>query len=105
MTLFSGQASVPSSVGTIVCVVPPGPGEVVLSNLGPGVAYVGVVAGAGTVSPVTGFPIPSGAIASFSLHQGSGGGTLRAVAAGGTATATLGFIVSTAYGLAQPGTQ
>lgn len=99
MGLFTGQANVPTG-GTIVCVVPPGPGEVVLSNGGTAVTYVGVGA---TVTTTGGVPIPSGGVLTFNLYQGSGGGTLRALTAGGSAA--LGFLVTTSYGLAQPGTQ
>ena len=99
MALSTGQVTVPTS-GTAVCTVPPGPGQVIVTNGGTAVIYVGA---GSTVSTTSGVPVPSGGVFSFHLYQGSPGGALRAVTSSGSATA--GFLVSTSYGLTQPGTQ
>jgi hypothetical protein len=97
--LATGQVVIPSG-GTVLCVVPPGPCDVVISNLGTATIYVG--AGA-TVAATSGAPVPSGGILPFNGYQGSPGAILRAVTAAGSATA--GFLISTSYGLPQPGSQ
>lgn len=97
MSLTTGQVEVASG-GTILAIVPPGPGNTIISNGGTAVVYIAVGA---TVTATTGVPLPSGGVMSWLNYQGSPGGTLRAVAASGSAS--VGFVLSTSYGLPQPG--
>lgn len=99
MAVFGGQVS-GSATATKACVVPPGPGEAVFTNTGTVPVYIGF----GTSASTTGStPIPSGGVLSFTLFQGSGGGTAWVITPGGTIV--VGFLISSAYGLSQPGTQ
>jgi hypothetical protein len=99
--ISTGQV-IGSATASHLVQVPAGPCEVVISNGGTGIAYIGAV-GTGTVTTATGIPVPSGATFSFNGYQGSPGATLEVIVPAGTST--LGFLVSTSWGLPQPGTQ
>lgn len=107
MSVYVGQVNVGTG-GTVLAQLPPGPASVTISNAGPSPIYIGtgatVAAAPGTATQAAaGMPVPSGGIFTFELFQGSPGTTLRAIAPGTASTA--GFLISTAYGLPQPGTQ
>jgi hypothetical protein len=95
--ISSGQATAGSATA-VLTVLPPGPCTVVLSNIGPVTVYVGAVAG-GSLSSANGFPIPSGAPpVAIPGYPGGGGSRLSVVTAAGTATSTVGWIVSSSSG-------
>jgi len=94
--ISNGQVSV-AAVPKVVCVVPAGPCTLVLANAGTApTAYVGM--GGTGPSASNGFPVPSGLVSPVVLpcYAGSGGGTLFAIAASGTAS--LAWWLSTATG-------
>jgi hypothetical protein len=96
----SGQATVGTATA-LVCPVPPGACNITLINVGTATAYVG--AGGTAVTSTGGMPVPSGATFRFTRYPGSGGGSIIAAVAAGSAT--IGFFVSSAHGLGQTGTQ
>ena len=101
MSIYAGQGTVPIG-GTVLTRLPPGPASVTISNAGPSPIYVGATSGTvGTLSPTGGMPVPSGAVFTFQLFQGSPGYNLLAVAPGTASVA--GFLIATSYGLPQPG--
>lgn len=101
MSVTSGQVTV-GTAGTVLTRLPAGPASVTVSNGGTSPIFVGAST-LGTLSPTGGMPVPSGGIFTFQLFPGGGGQNLVAVASGGSSTA--GFLVSTSYGLPQPGVQ
>lgn len=101
MAVSTGQV-VGSAIASHLCQIPPGPCQVILSNIGTGIAYIGVVS-TGTVTVSNGCPMPSGSTFTFQGFQGSPGYNLEVIVPAGTAT--LGVLTSTSYGLAQPGNQ
>lgn len=90
--ISAGQITASGSAQSL-CVIPPGPCTVIMSNAGPATAYVGI-AGGGSLTSLNGFPLPSGGLpVAIPGYPGAEGGTLSAVCAG-TATSTVGWIVS-----------
>jgi hypothetical protein len=80
--------------------MPAGPCHVLIANLGTASpVYVG--AGA-TVSTLTGFPVPSGAVSPVVIqgYPASAGAALRVVTASGSAS--VAFLISTATGQTGP---
>jgi hypothetical protein len=91
--ISTGQVAASGSA-TSLCVVPPGPCTVILSNTGGATAYVGVAATGGTLTSSNGFPLPSGGYpVPLPGYAGAKGGTLSVVTAG-TNSSTVGWIVS-----------
>ena len=100
--ITSGQAQAGTASG-LLCNIPPGPCTVILSNAGTAATvWAGmtgtVVAGQGTAS--NGFPLPSGVPIAIPVYKGSSGGVLNCVTQSGTAS--VGWMVSTAYGQTGP---
>lgn len=101
MALTTGQVTI-GTVSATLCVVPPGPCMVVLSNNGTASpvwigAGTSVTAGvAGTAGTGNGFPVPSGAPVAFACYQGDKGSTL--VAACSSGSASIGYFISTSTG-------
>lgn len=90
--ISAGQVSASGSAQSL-CVFPPGPCTVVMSNTGLATAYVGV-AGGGSLTSTNGFPLPSGGYpVAIPGYASSHGGTLSVVCAG-TNTSTVGWFVS-----------
>jgi hypothetical protein len=76
--------------------MPPGPCTVVVSNTGPVTVYVGA---GSAVTSGNGFPLASGAPpVAIPGYPGGGGSRLSVVTGAGTATSTVGWIVSSASG-------
>jgi hypothetical protein len=100
MGISTGQV-VGSALASTLCQIPPGPCQVAISNGGTGVAYVGVVNGTFAVSATNGIPIPSGGTFNFTGFPGSAGGKMQVIVPAGVST--VGVLLSTAAGLAQPG--
>ena len=70
--ISAGQVSASGSAQSL-CVFPPGPCTVVMSNTGLVPAYVGV-AGSGSLTSTNGFPLPSGGLpVAIPGYAGSGG--------------------------------
>jgi hypothetical protein len=91
MAWATGQVS-GTNVSIPLCQVPGGPCTVLLSNLGTVTAYYG----AGTVVTTSnGVPLATGAVHYLTGYQG-GGTPLQMITA--NATATVGFVVSSAPG-------
>lgn len=88
------------SGGTAVCLVPPGSCNVTIINAGTASVYLGA---GGTAAPVVlgGMPLPSGGTLAFQRYAGNGGATLWGITSAGSAS--VGFWVSSAHGVAQPG--
>lgn len=104
MSIASGQLEVTTTSGTItLAALAPGPSSVTFSNGGTALIYLGFTSPAGTVTTTSGMPIPSGSVFTFATLAGDPGWTAKAVTAAGSATA--GYLVSTSYGLPQPGQQ
>jgi hypothetical protein len=101
MGISTGQQAA-GGTATTLCHVPAGPCDVVITNGGTAVVYLGIVT-TGTVTPSNGMPLPSGGVMSFNGYQGSPGGNLQMVTTVGSAT--VGVLVSDSSGLAQPGAQ
>lgn len=101
MGLSTGQVIVPAG-GTVLCNIPAGPCDVVITNSGTATIYIG--AGGTAVTTTGGMPLPSGGFMPFSGYPGSPGAVLRAIASAG-GSATVGFLISTSAGLPQPGVQ
>jgi hypothetical protein len=104
--ITTGQVTI-GTASSVLCLVPPGPCTVVLSNIGTASpVWVGagtaVVAGAaGTaVGSGNGFPVPSGAPVAFTGYRGGAGTTL--VAACSSGSASVGYLISTATGQTGP---
>lgn len=89
--LTSGVRAVSgTSPVTTVCIVPPGPGQLVLTGGG-----TAVLVGFGTALTATnGLPFPSGGFLQLDLFPAGGGGTLCAISTSGTVS--VGFMVSAA---------
>lgn len=98
ITASQAQAGTASSQ---LCVIPPGPCTVIVSNAGTAAT---VWAGtAGTVIPGlggNGFPLPSGVPVAIPVYRGSAGGILNMATSSGTAS--VGWMVCTAYGQTGP---
>lgn len=100
--ITTGQATIGTASATL-CLVPPGPCMVVLSNngtaspvwVGAGTVVVAGVAGT-AVGAGNGFPLPSGAPIAIAAYQGDKGATL--VAACSSGSASIGWIISSATG-------
>jgi hypothetical protein len=92
--ISTGQANATTAC-SILCVMPPGPCLVSISNISATTVYVG--ASGTAVTTGNGYPIPSGQITSFAGYQGGTGAQIGMVQAG-TASATVGFFVSSASG-------
>ena len=91
--ITTGQGTAGPTAVTL-CVMPPGPCLVLVSNAGTASpVYVG--AGA-TVTTTNGFPVPSGAPVAFNGFQGSQGSKLSVICSAGSAA--IGFMISTATG-------
>ena len=90
------------TASTTLCVMPPGPCQVVLSNNGTASpVWVGAGAAvkpgvAGTAGTGNGFPVPSGAPVSFVGYAGDLGSTLAAACSSGSAS--VGYFISTSTG-------
>jgi hypothetical protein len=106
VAIFTGSASIGTTSANL-CLVPPGPCTVALSNNGTaspvwvgagGTVVAGPASGVGSISAGNGFPLPSGAVSPmvFQGYQGSKG--VQLVAAVTSGSATVGWIVSTATG-------
>jgi hypothetical protein len=94
--LRTGQVTVSGGSASSLCTVPPGPCVVVLSSdpASAATAYVGVTPGTGgTLSSSNGIPLASGASLTFPGYGAATGASLSVVAAG-TASATIGWLVS-----------
>lgn len=90
-----GQHTAVSGSATALCVLPPGPCTVVLSNVGTATAYVGP--GGTAVTTSNGFPVPSGSYpVVFPGYPGGAGAVLSCITTSGSAS--VGFIVSSASG-------
>ena len=90
---------------TRLTAVPPGPGVLVLANLGTASpVYVGFSAApgaSGSVSTANGFPLTLGVVPLvIPLYAGNAGGSLSAVTASGSAN--IGWMFSTATGQTGP---
>ena len=100
--ITTGQVTI-GTASTTLCLVPPGPCMVVLSNngtaspvwVGAGTAVIAGVAGT-AAGAGNGFPVPSGAPVAFAGYQGGKGATL--VAACSSGSASVGYLISTATG-------
>jgi hypothetical protein len=89
------------SAGTVasqLCVVPPGPCMVTVSNPSSVTVYFGSGTG---VTTGNGYPVPSGQQAAFACYQGDKGAALYVVAASGSAN-SVGWLVSSATGQTGP---
>jgi hypothetical protein len=94
MAVSTGQVTAGSG-SALLCIMPPGPCSVSVSNAG--TAQVWVAAGS-VASTGNGFPVPSGLVVTFTGYQG-GGSPLSVVTGAGSATAaTVGFFVSSPSG-------
>lgn len=93
--LRTGQVTVSGGSASSLCQVPPGPCVVVLSSdpASAATAYVGVTPSGGSLSSANGIPLASGASLTFPGYGAAGGASLSVVAAG-TASATVGWLVS-----------
>lgn len=92
----TGQVTATAGSVSALCHVPPGPCVVVLSSdpASAATAYVGITPGTGgTLSSSNGIPLGAGASLTFPGYAGGGGANLSVVAAG-TASATVGWLVS-----------
>jgi hypothetical protein len=65
--------------------VPAGPCDVVITNGGTALVYIGEVT-TGMVTTSNGLPLASGGVMSFLCYQGSPGGTLEVITTAGSAT-------------------
>ena len=101
MAIFTNQVTIGTATSTL-CVVPPGPCMVVLSNNGTaspvwvGAGTTIVAASRAALWGPNGFPVPRGAPVAFAGYQGDKGATL--VAACSSGSATVGYLISTATG-------
>jgi hypothetical protein len=91
MAIVTGQAS-GTNVSIVLCQVPPGPCSVLLQNNGTVTAFYGA---GSTVTTANGVPLPTGVTHTFQCFQGPGT-PLSMITA--NATATVGFVVSSAPG-------
>jgi hypothetical protein len=90
--MTGGQVTA-GTASALLCHVPAGPCQVVLSNAGTVAAFVGF----GTaVTSSNGFPVPSGQVAPFPGFPGGAGQQLAVVTAAGSAP--VGWLVSSASG-------
>jgi hypothetical protein len=88
--ITTGHVTAGTSAATL-CVLPPGPCTVVITNTGTVTATVG----AGTVSTLTtstGTPVPAGGVLPFPLYPGEAPVPLQVIT--GTGTAVVGFLVT-----------
>ena len=103
MAIFTGSASI-GSVSANLCLVPPGPCTVILSNngtaspvwVGAGGTVVAGPAKSGTVTGGNGFPLPSGVPVPIAAYAGNQGVQLVGVCTSGSAS--VGWIISTSTG-------
>ena len=94
MAVSTGNA-VAGSASAVLCIMPPGPCSVSVSNAG--TAQVWIAAGS-VATTASGFPVPSGQVVNFTGYQG-GGSPLSVVTGTGSATAaTVRFFVSSPSG-------
>jgi hypothetical protein len=94
--LTSGMRAVGGTVPTALAVVPPGPGQLVVTSNG-----TAVVLGFGTgLTTTNGMPMPSGGFLQLDLFAGGSGGTLYALPV--TGTVEVGFMVSASSGQTGP---
>jgi hypothetical protein len=88
MAIFTGQQTI-GTAAVVLVTVPPGPGQLLLSNSGTSTVWVG--AGT-TVSATSGFPLASGAPISWAGYMGGQGGPVAAVCSSGSAS--VGWLLS-----------
>lgn len=94
--LSTGQVTATAGSVSSLCAVPPGPCVVILSSdpASAATAYIGITPGTGgTLSSSNGIPLAAGASMTFPGYTGARGAALSVVAAG-TASATVGWLVS-----------
>ena len=92
--ITSGQVTANGTTSSL-CILPPGPCLLSVSSdpASAATAYIGILGPSGTLSSTNGFPVASGGQFSVAGYPGSRGGTISVVTAG-TATATLGWMIS-----------
>ena len=95
--LSTGQVTATGGSVSSLVTVPPGPCLVILSSdpASAATAYIGPAVTGGTLSSSNGIPLASGAQMTFPGYPGAKGATLAVVAAG-TASATIGWLISRA---------
>lgn len=91
--LSTGQVTTSGGTVSSLCVVPPGPCQVILSSdpASAATAYIGPAATHGTLTSSNGIPLAAGAQMTFPGYPSAYGATLSVVTAG---TATIGWLVS-----------
>jgi hypothetical protein len=91
-----GQVTASGGTASALCIVPPGPCLVILNSdpASAATAYVATTpAAGGSISSTNGIPLAAGASLTLAGYPGAKGTGLSVVAAG-TATATVGWLVS-----------
>lgn len=93
--ISTGQVTASGGTTSSLLTIPPGPCLVILSSdpASGATAYVGPVVTGGTLSSSSGIPLAVGAQMTFPGYPGAHGATLGVVAAG-TASATVGWLVT-----------
>jgi hypothetical protein len=87
--LTSGMRAI-GTAPSVVCVVPPGPGQLVVTANGTAV-FLGF---GSNITLTNSMPMPSGGYLQLDLYPAGGGGTLYAASA--TGTVQVGFMISAA---------
>lgn len=93
MAIVTGQKATATSAAVPVCVMPPGPCTVVLTNANSTAANIIWIGTGSGVTAANGSPVPASQSVTITGHAGSAGATIYAIA--GASTPVLGYVIST----------